>query len=153
MLFSKTSSETLYETDYLQWIETTIDRLRSRNYDDVDWDNLIEELEDMGKRDRRSLKNNLVVILLHLLKWQFQPDNRTGSWGGSIAEHRRRVLQLLDDSPSLKPDVDRVLVQCYDSARKQAHLETDLPLNLFPSICPYTAVEVLDDEFFPGSNL
>ncbi len=66
--------QTLYETDYLQWIETTVEKLRIQDHANVDWDNLIEEIEDMGRSERRSLKSNLIVVLVHLLKWQYQPE-------------------------------------------------------------------------------
>jgi hypothetical protein len=78
--------QSLYEVDYLRWIETTVERLRVRDYSSVDWENLIEEIEDMGRSERRSLESNLVVVLTHLLKWQFQPKFRSGSWKGSIAD-------------------------------------------------------------------
>nr|WP_309245590.1 DUF29 domain-containing protein [Desmonostoc muscorum] len=87
----KPHSQTLYGIDYLQWIETTVEKLQSQDYANVDWENLIEEIADMGTSERRSLKSNLIVILVHLLKWQFQPEKRSGSWEGSIIEHRRRV--------------------------------------------------------------
>ena len=80
----KAHSQTLYDTDYLQWIETTVEKLQSHDYANVDWENLIEEIADMGRSERRSLKSNLIVILVHLLKWQFQPEKRSGSWEGSI---------------------------------------------------------------------
>lgn len=152
MTFSKSQAKTLYETDYLCWIEATLHNLRSRCYDSVDWENLIEEIEDMGKRERRSLESNLIVILLHLLKWQCQPENRTGSWSGSIAEHRRRVTRLLQDSPSLKSYCDRLLPDCYANAREQAHLETGLPLESFPLNCPYAIADILDRTFWPNSG-
>ncbi|MFM7368663.1 MAG: DUF29 domain-containing protein, partial [Sphaerospermopsis kisseleviana] len=90
MSLPKTPSPTLYETDYLQWIETTLSKLQNQDYTNVDWENLIEEIADMGRSERKSLKSNLIVILLHLLKWQFQPNQRSGSWESSIIEHRRR---------------------------------------------------------------
>lgn len=80
----KADYQTLYQTDYLQWIDTTVEKLRHRDYGNVDWENLIEEIEDIGRSERRSLKSNLIVVLVHLLKWQFQPDSRSGSWEGSI---------------------------------------------------------------------
>ena len=80
----------LYDQDYLQWLETTVSQLQSQDYTHVDWDNLIEEIEDIGKPERRNLKSNLIVVLVHLLKWQYQPEGRTGSWAVSIVEHRRR---------------------------------------------------------------
>jgi hypothetical protein len=75
----------------------TLDKLRSQDYANIDWKNLIEEIEDMGKRERQSIKSNLIVVLLHLLKWQFQPERRSGSWESSIIEHRRRIREALSN--------------------------------------------------------
>jgi hypothetical protein len=139
----------LYETDYLQWIETTIEQLRQRKYEAVDWKNLIEELADMGRSERKSLKSNLVIVLLHLLKWQYQPQNRSGSWKGSIVEHRRRIRDDLADSPSLKPYLREIFARCYADAVEQASAETGLPSDTFPSECPYTEAQALESSFFP----
>ena len=139
----------LYETDYLKWIETTVEKLRVRDYSDIDWENLIEEIEDMARSERKSLKSNLIVVLTHLLKWQFQPAFRSGSWKGSIVEHRRRIREALLDSPSLKPYLEEVFPGCYLDAVEQASAETELPVERFPQECPYTSTEVLDSNFLP----
>lgn len=146
----KAKSQTLYEIDYLQWIETTVEKLQSGDYVNVDWENLIEEIEDMGRSERRGLKSNLIVVLVHLLKWQFQPDRRSGSWEGSIIEHRRRIREAIDDSPSLQPYLESIFVECYLQAVKQAKAETQLPLETFPLQCPYQLAEVLNDQFLPS---
>ncbi len=140
----------LYEVDYLQWLETTVAQLRSQAYPDVDWVHVIEEIEDMGKRERRSLKSNLIVVLLHLLKWQFQPERRSGSWESSLLEHRRRIRETLADSPSLLVFGREVLADAYGQAIKQAKAETGLPLNRFPQACPYGIEAILDDDFLPA---
>ena len=145
----KAELQMLYETDYMKWIETTIEKLRSQDYANVDWENLIEEIEDMGRSERKSLKSNLIVILLHLLKWQFQPERRSGSWEASIIEHRRRVKDDLIDSPSLKPYLENIFAECYTQAVKQAKAETGLPLETFPVECTYELPQVIDDEFLP----
>lgn len=145
----KSDRQTLYETDYLQWIETTVKKLRFEDYTNVDWENLIEEIEDMGRSERRSLKSNLIVVLVHLLKWQFQPEHRSGSWEGSIIEHRRRIREAIFDSPSLQPYLESIFVECYPQAVKQAKAETRLPLEIFPQQCPYELVELMNDEFLP----
>lgn len=147
----KADSQTLYDTDYLQWIEKTVEKLRSQDYVNVDWENLIEEIEDMGRSERRSLESNLIVVLLHLLKWQYQSERRSGSWEGSIVEHRRRIRKALKESPSLKPYVEGVFAECYAEAVKQAKAETGLPLETFPAQCPYELTEVMDDGFLPQS--
>lgn len=139
----------LYETDYLKWIETTVEKLREQDYANIDWENLIEEIEDMGRSERRSLKSNLIIVLLHLLKWQYQPELRSGSWKGSIVEHRRRIREALKDSPSLKPYLEEVFAECYLDAIERASAETGLPEATFPQLCPYTSTEVLDSNFMP----
>lgn len=150
MSILKAHSQTLYEIDYLQWLDTTVEKLRSRDYANVDWESLIEEIEDMGRSERRSLKSNLIVVLVHLLKWQFQPECRSGSWEGSIIEHRRRIREAIDDSPSLQPYFESIFAECYPQAVKQAKAETKLPLEIFPQLCPYELAEVLNDEFLPA---
>ncbi|NJL40994.1 MAG: DUF29 domain-containing protein [Leptolyngbyaceae cyanobacterium RM2_2_4] len=145
----QTNSKSLYQTDFVRWVETTVEQLRSQNYAAVDWENLIEEIEDMSRRERKSLKSNLIVILLHLLKWQYQPEAQSGSWRGSIREHRRRVNDDLKDSPSLIPYLQEVFAECYAYAREQAADEIGLPLETFPVECPYPAEQALNSEFLP----
>ncbi|MGD1952927.1 MAG: DUF29 domain-containing protein [Leptolyngbyaceae cyanobacterium] len=140
---------TLYDTDYMQWITTTVDKLRRQDYSHVDWANLIEEIEDMGKRERRSLESNLTILLLHLLKWKYQPDKRSGSWAGSIVEHRRRIRKALKDSPSLKPQIEKMLSEAYTDAINQAAAETQLPADTFPSECEFKLSQIMDDNFSP----
>jgi hypothetical protein len=141
--------QSLYETDYVKWIETTVEQLKQKNYDAIDWENLIDEIEDMARSDRRSLKSNLVVILTHLLKWQFQPERRSSSWQASIVEHRRRVRDLLKDSPSLKPYFEEVFAECYEDAIELASIETGLPTSTFPRSSPYSSAQVLEAGFLP----
>ncbi|HBB31792.1 MAG TPA: DUF29 domain-containing protein [Cyanobacteria bacterium UBA8803] len=141
--------QSLYETDYLKWIETTVEKLRGQDYSTIDWENLIEEINDMGRSERRSLESNLTVILIHLLKWQYQPEFSSGSWKGSITEHRRRIRKALKDSPSLEPYLEEILAECYLDAVEQATAETGLPVERFPQECPYTSGEALDANFLP----
>ena len=143
------NSKSLYDTDYLKWIKTTVEKLRVHDYSNIDWENLIEEIEDMGRSERRSLESNIVIVLMHLLKWQYQPELRSGSWKGSIAEHRRRIRKSLKDSPSLKPYFEEVFAECYSDAVEQASAETGLSEETFPQLCPYTLAEVLDSQFLP----
>jgi hypothetical protein len=143
------NQHSLYETDYLQWIETTVEKLRQKNYAAIDWENLIDEIADMARSERKSLKSNLTIVLLHLLKWQYQPQLRSGSWKGSIVEHRRRIREDLKDSPSLKPYLETIFSECYVDAVEQASAETGLPIETFPSESPYTAAQALDAGFFP----
>jgi hypothetical protein len=142
-----TQRQSLYETDYLKWIETTIAQMKQQNYGAIDWENLIDEIEDMGRSERRSLESNLTVILLHLLKWQFQPDRRSISWEATIAEHRKRIRKAFKDSPSLKPYFEEIFAECYEDAVEFASIETRMPAATFPPNCPYSSAEVLDSGF------
>ncbi|WP_334312294.1 DUF29 domain-containing protein [Oscillatoria sp. CS-180] len=142
-------SPSLYETDYMQWIEATVEKLRCQDYAHMDWSNLIEEIKDIGKRERRNLKSNLVVLLLHLLKWHHQPTHRTGSWAGSIVEHRRRIHEMLKDSPSLFPYLERVLAEAYQDAVQQAEAEMMLSADTFPDECEFTFSHILNEQLPP----
>ncbi|NEQ27082.1 MAG: DUF29 domain-containing protein [Microcoleus sp. SIO2G3] len=141
--------QNLYEADYLKWIDTTIDQLKQQNYEAIDWENLIEEIEDMGRSERNSLESNLTVILIHLLKWQFQPERRSNSWQASIAEHRRRIRKAFKNSPSLKPYFEEIFAECYEDAIELASIETGLPTATFPRSCPYTSAQVLEAGSLP----
>ena len=152
MLAQSPLTSSLYDRDYALWLETTIEQLRQQNFDQVDWENVLDEFESMSKRDRRSIKSNLVILLLHLLKWEFQPGIRSGSWKGSIREHRRRIQQILQDSPSLRPYILEVLSEAYTDAVAQAIDETGLEIAMFPIDCSYDIVNILNPSFLPDSN-
>ncbi|NDJ16879.1 DUF29 domain-containing protein [Myxacorys almedinensis] len=139
----------VYEADYFQWIESTIQKLKHHDYSSVDWKNVIEELEGMARRERQRLRSNLIVLLVHLLKWHHQPNRRSGSWKGSIVEHRQRIEDIIEDSPSLNAYPSAVLEKCYRNAVAQAAAETGLSPETFPQACPYSISEVLDTKFLP----
>jgi hypothetical protein len=144
------SQTSLYSQDYVAWVEQTVAQLKAQDFGQVDWENLIEEVADMSRRERRRLESNLIVILLHLLKWQYQPHQRSGSWKSSLREHRRRVNRDLTDSPSLKPYLLDIWEGCYREARNQAADETGLAVDGFCEVCPYTVQQVLDADFLPS---
>ena len=144
------TQSTLYNTDFVRWVDQTVAQLQSADYNSVDWENLIEEIADMSKRERRSLESNLIVLLLHLLKWQYQPDYRSGSWKGSIREHRRRINRTLKDSPSLRSYLQQeIWSSSYIEAQAQAVDETGLSSTVFPTHNPYTIESTLDPNFLP----
>jgi len=142
------TTPSLYEKDYLAWLEATADAIRQGNLSAVAWDNLLEEIEDMGRRERKSFKSNLIV-LLHLLKWQFQPQYRSNSWKGTIVEDRRRILESLEESPSLRSSLEEVLARAYQDAVDLAEAETGLPRETFPPDCPYQITAILEKGFLP----
>lgn len=139
----------LYEADYLSWLDATADALKRKDYGVIDWENIIEEIEDMGRRERQSLKSNLVILLLHLLKWQFQPDKQSNSWKASIIEHRQRLEDSVEASPSLKPYLETLLTKAYGNAVERAAAETGLSEAAFPQDCPYTLNQIMSKGFLP----
>jgi Domain of unknown function DUF29 len=139
----------LYDRDFCLWTETMAEALRSGNLTELDVANLAEEVESLGRRDRRELQSRLVVLLHHLLKWQCQPDMRSGSWRGTLAEQRLRIRRLLQDSPSLRSVLDGSIDECYADAKVQASEETGLTIGTFPVDCPYPIASILSIEFLP----
>ena len=145
------SAAQLYETDFVAWTEKTVQLIRARQFGQVDWDAVIEEIESLERSDRRELKSRLEVLLQHLLKWQYQSSLQSGSWQNTIDEQRNKILDLLQESPSLKFYPEEVLAQCYHRGLKAASNETELPINMFPVECPYSIAQILDAEFLPDA--
>jgi hypothetical protein len=139
----------LYDQDFYLWIETTAKQLKEGRFSEIDLENLIEEIESMGRNEKRALERNLVVLLMHLLKYKYQPEKRSNSWKGTIREHRRRLTRAFKDSPSLKPYFQEVFTDCYQDARKQASDETGLSVATFPVDSQFTTDECLNEDFLP----
>ncbi len=118
----------------------------------LDWENVSEEIESLGRNDKRSIDSNLGVVLLHLLKWQRQSDKRKPGWKSSIAEHRARIHKLIGESPSLRGYPTEVLREEYNLARLKAADETGLPEHTFPETCPFAIEQVLDEGFWPEAS-
>jgi hypothetical protein len=137
------------EQDYFLWLNTTIEQLKARKFGDLDIQRLVEEIEQMGGSLKDALENNLIVVLAHLLKWKYQPEYRSGSWRGSIKEHRRRINKAMKRHPSLKRYFREIFAECYPPAQDWASAETGLPLAQFPAECPFNPEQVLDPEFLP----
>ena len=112
-------------------------------------DNLLEELEDMGRSEKRSVYSNLKILLLHLLKYQYQPAMRSNSWLGSIVEHRQRLNRAFKDSPSLKPYYAEIFAEAYGEARELAAAETGMDIADFPTESPFAVEEVLRSGYLP----
>jgi hypothetical protein len=139
----------LYELDYQQWLDTTVNDLINGNFEQINVECLVAELESIGKSEKSALDSNLVILLMHLLKYKYQPQKQSDSWRNSIVEHRRRILRSFKHSPSLKRYFDQVFDECYQDARQDAKTETQLPLITFPEICDFSLEEVLDPDFLP----
>src|SRR5712691_10351974 len=141
----------LYEQDFYAWTQHQAAVLRAQKWHDLDYDNLAEEVESLGKSQQNALESRLERLVLHLLKWRYQPDKRVRghSWEDTIREQRRRTSRLLSQNPSLSPTVPIVLTESYSYVRQRAQLESRLPLSTFPETCPWTAAQILDDDFWP----
>lgn len=138
-----------YDQDFVEWTRHTAALLRQGRFDAVDVARVAEEVEDMGKRDRRSVESRLEVLLAHLLKWQWQPERRSGSWRATVRTQRNRLELTLRDSPSLRAEVAAMIGRGYPKAVAVAADQTGVPAARFPRRCPFTATQVLDERFFP----
>jgi Domain of unknown function DUF29 len=145
-----TAPPQLYEQDYHYWLETTAQQLRDGNLAALDIKNLLEEIEDMGRSERRSVYSNLKILLLHLLKYAYQLSMRSNSWLGSIVEHRQRINKAFKDSPSLKPYYAEMFVEAYGEARELASVETGMAIDEFPVESPFGMDEVLRSGYLPS---
>jgi hypothetical protein len=145
-------AESSYERDFYAWSFAQARALRARRPEALDWENLAEEIESLGRSDRRQVRSRLTVILVHLLKWQLQIEYRSISWKSTINTQRRDLESVLADSPSLRRLVLELLAGVYPRARRDAADE----MNLIPAAArrlletsPFTVEQVLDPEFFP----
>lgn len=139
----------LYEQDFLSWIEAQAQALKDRQVAALDWDNLVEEIESMGRSQRNELKSRLRVLLMHLIKWHWQPEKRSTSWQLTIKEQRLSLRDLLEMSPSLRLSLPVLLPKAWQDASSSAALETGLKESTFSEICPWSVEDVLLDGWLP----
>jgi Domain of unknown function DUF29 len=144
----------LYEQDFFQWTQTTAALIRQGKWHAVDAKCVAEELESLGKRDRRELVSRLQVLVMHLLKWHYQPEGRVQgySWRSTIRTQQLELRLLLRDSPSLWPQVAAFVADVYPAARADACDETGLLETTFSQECPWTTEQMLDDAFWPAGT-
>ncbi len=143
----------LYERDFAAWSKDQAEKLRKRMDADVDWENVAEEIESLGRSDRREILSRMAVLIAHLLKWEFQPGHRSHSWQSSISEQRIWIASIIKDSPSLRKYPRQVLKEAFDDAMPAAMKDTGLRRAHFPKEPPFTAAQALDHEFWPGEPL
>ena len=139
-----------YEADFYQWSLEQAHLLRSGEWKAVDVEHLAEEIEDMGKGVRREWESRLKVLIVHLLKWVFQPELRGVSWQLTIQEQRDQLHELLADNPSLKNQMTASLERTYPRAVKRTALETSLIEETFPTECPFRLEDILNESFWPN---
>ena len=151
---------TLYQTDYSAWALRNAELLRAGRYAELDLEHLLEEISDMSRSERRELESRLLILLAHLLKWEYQyqilserwREFKGDSWRATIVEQRKQLAVLLRQSPGLKAVLAETITTAYDDAVDLASKETRLPPETFPANCRYPAALVLDDEYYPGSG-
>jgi hypothetical protein len=142
-----------YEEDFAAWLEDQAQHARRGEIDALDLENIAEELEGMARSDRREIRNQLTVLLIHLLKYRFQPHRRSSGWLGTIGEQRSRIATVIDDSPSLQAFPSAIVGQCYAEARLRTAMQTRLPQTTFPTECPFGIAEVLDLAWLPAERV
>ncbi|AFZ46946.1 protein of unknown function DUF29 [Cyanobacterium stanieri PCC 7202] len=148
----KTDHKSLYDTDYNLWVLETVKKLENRDLGSLDWENLIEEVLDLSKRDKRKIKNLLIKLFEHLLKlkyWSDQSQYNRGHWLGEIRNFRQQINDELEDSPSLKPYISDIFIECYHKGRAIASDRSQLPLNVFPENPMATLEQILDENWLP----
>ncbi|MDJ1178323.1 DUF29 domain-containing protein [Roseofilum sp. BLCC_M91] len=143
----------LYDRDFYLWVQTTAQLLKERKLDRIDFESLIEEVESMGKREKKELKSRLTTLIEHLLKleyWESEKANNARGWRQSVVEQRRQIQYLLEESPSLKVLLAEVWTQCYGDARKDILRKYELNPEGFPVEPKLTLDNLLDEDYIPA---
>ena len=140
----------LYDTDFYAWTQKQVQLLRQRDLENLDIENLIEEIESLGKQEKRELVNRLKILIGHLLKWEYQPTHRSRSWIRTIREQRNEIKKIIKENPSLKPFLNDAIQEAYLSGVDLAIDETGIEIDTFPKNNPYSWEEIENQNFFPG---
>jgi hypothetical protein len=138
-----------YDNDFYSWTQEQAELLKNGRFSELDIDNLIEEVESMGRSEKRELESRLTILLLHLLKWKYQEVRRGRSWQLSIDEQRIQFEKTLNENPGLKPALDQIIKDAYKLAVIKAARETKISKSIFPECCPWTLAQFIDDGFYP----
>jgi hypothetical protein len=138
-----------YDTDFYAWTQAQAAAIRAGTWDDVDRAHLAEEIEDVGKSERRALVSHLRVLLTHLLKWEHQPERQSDSWVHSMAHAQVEVQTILDESPSLRAELPAFVARAYEQARFLAARQTRLDRVRFPDTCPWSSDHLLHPDIVP----
>ncbi len=142
----------LYESDYYLWVVETVKQLQEQNFEQIDWDNLIEEVSDLGRREKKKLKSLLRNLWEHLLKlkyWQSELERNQSHWKGEIRNFRKQIRDELEESPSLKNYLHDISAQCYEDAKEIVSDKSEIPLERFPESAIAPLNQVLDENWLP----
>lgn len=141
-----------YDGDFNEWTQAQARALRSRRPAELDWENLAEEIESLGRSDQREVKSRLTTLLVHLLKWRHQPERRSDSWADTIARERLELPFLFEQSPSLLNVAESVFAKSYRLSRSEAARQTRLPVRSFPAEPRFSLENALDPDFWPDGS-
>jgi hypothetical protein len=136
---------TLYDQDFYAWTQRQIELLQAREWQQLDIENLIEELDSLGKQQRQEVRNRLKVLLGHLLKWYYQPEIRSKSWRATIREQRQEIQRHLQENPSLKPYLSEAIEIGYEGGLNIVDQETPLDSRQLPQSCPFSDTQIFDE--------
>lgn len=140
----------MYEKDFFAWTQEQVKLIKEKNFEKLDLINLIEEVESMGNQNKTELKNRLAVLLMHLLKWKYQPELRCNSWYLTIANQRSDIADLIEDNPSLKYFLQELFTKAYHKSVIKANIETGIEKTAFPQKSEWTIEQTLTENFFPN---
>ena len=143
------STLSLYDTDFSAWAYAQAEHLKRHEFKLIDLGHLIQEVEEMGNQNRQELKNRLVILLMHLLKWNFQSERKGNICYQTIANQRLDIQDLMSDNPSLKHILDEVFLKAYSLAIAKASIETGINKKVFPLQSPWTIKQILNEDFYP----
>lgn len=138
-----------YDKDFYGWIQEQAALLRSGRFNEIDIENLIEEVETMGRSEKRALESRIAVLLLHMLKWQYQPARRGKSWKCSIDVQRKNFQKILKENPGLKPLIADIVADAYEQATYDAFQETGIDIDDFPKACPWSYDQLCEIGYYP----
>lgn len=138
-----------YQNDFYSWTQQQAALLKSGKFSDIDVENLIEEIESMGRSEKRTLESRLTILIQHLLKWKYQPVRRSRSWQLTIKAQRMDYFKVLRDNPGLKSSLNQCLIDAYQMAVVKAAKETRLEESVFPAECPWSLQQMTQADFYP----
>lgn len=141
-----------YDKDFYAWTMHNAELIRKKRFSEMDCEHIAEEIEEMGKSNKRALASRLEVLIAHLLKWQFQSHQRCNSWSATIREQRLKIRKLLQQNPSLEKELIGIFSDSYEDAILIAVQETNLPDDTFPKRCPYSLEQVMNENFFSNEK-
>ena len=146
---TRPSTPAAYDADFFRWTQEQAAFLKNGEWSKLDVANLVDEVETLGRSEKQEIRSRIMVLMQHLLKWTHQPAGRSNSWRGTIVEQRKRIILALKENPSLKSFPTQVLADEYETARLKAAGETHLAEAVFPSTCPFTIEQILDERYYP----